>query len=84
MFANLQGGFVSVRYVDYGDVASVSTGAIYFLKQKFYELPILEVRTRLANVQPAGSNQWSIASKKFLLDFSKNKELVAKVTGNTA
>ena len=72
---------MQVRYVDYGDIASVSTGAVYYLKRKYFDLPILEVHARLANIRPARANQWEIGAKKALLDFSKNKSLVAKVTG---
>ena len=70
-----------MRYVDYGDIASVSTAAIYYLKQKFHELPILEVHASLANLRPARANRWDVAARKQLLDFSKNQPLVARVAG---
>ena len=81
-FFTFQGGFVKVRYVDYGDIASVSVSAIYYLKRKYYDLPILEVRARLANIRPAKS-KWELGAKSELLNYSNNKLLVARVTGNT-
>lgn len=79
----LSQGFIKVFFIDYGTAATISTTGVYYLDEKFVNLPAQAIRARLVGIQPNVKDEiWPReTSLEFLKLVSRNENLVAEIYG---
>ncbi|XP_030333146.1 RING finger protein 17 [Strigops habroptila] len=71
---------VTVKYVDYGNVANLTRKDIRRVKKEFLSFPEKAIRCRLAYIEPyKGANEWSREAKERFEEMTEDKLTVCSV-----
>ncbi|KFQ47964.1 RING finger protein 17, partial [Nestor notabilis] len=71
---------VTVKYVDYGNIANVTLKDVRRVKKEFLSFPEKAIRCRLAYIEPyKGANEWSREAKERFEEITEDKLIVCSV-----